>query len=114
MNVAWLRRGVWAVTVAATGTAAVLACGPFFTDLITVSRAMPADPAAYGRGELGVVKPTFARRYLVQAYRTLGGAAAAAPERGTRRMSTRHSSRRRSRSGARFRRASFPPPRRRR
>ena len=73
MNVAWLRRGVWAVTVATMGTAAVLACGPFFTDLITVNRAMPADPAAYGRGELGVVKPTFARRYLVQAYRTLAG-----------------------------------------
>jgi hypothetical protein len=34
---------------------------------------MPADAAAYARGELGVVKPTFARRYLVQAYRTLGG-----------------------------------------
>ena len=32
-----------------------------------------ADGVRYARGELGVVKPTFARRYLVQAYRTFGG-----------------------------------------
>ena len=32
---------------------------------------MPAD-GAYARGELGVVKPTFARRYLVQRTRSAG------------------------------------------
>jgi hypothetical protein len=63
----------WTIALAATGTA-VLACGPFFVDLITVRHSAPADLSRYTRGELGVVKPTFERRYLVQAYRTLGGA----------------------------------------
>ena len=73
MNRAWLRRVACGAAIAAAGTAAVLACGPFFEELVTVSHSMPVDPAAYTRGDLGVVKPTFARRYLVQAYRTLGG-----------------------------------------
>ena len=72
MNVAW-QRVLASVAMAAAGTAAVWACGPFFTDLLTVQNGAPADASGYARGTLGVVKPTFARRYLVQAYRTIGG-----------------------------------------
>jgi hypothetical protein len=54
-------------------TAALLACGPWFTQLDPVTVTAPAFPAAYDRGELGVVRPRFARRYLVQAYRVLTG-----------------------------------------
>jgi hypothetical protein len=61
------------LAIAAASTAAVLACGPFFVNLLTGKDGAPIDRAGYARGELGVVKPTFARRYLVQAYRTLGG-----------------------------------------
>ena len=69
------RRGfLWGLAIAAAGIPAVLACGPFLTELLTVKRSAPVDGVRYARGELGVVKPTFERRYLVQAYRTLGGA----------------------------------------
>jgi hypothetical protein len=77
---AWLRRVLATLTLAAAATAIVLACGPFFSDLLTVSHHKPADLASYARGELGLVKPTFERRYLVQAYRRLGGATAIAPD----------------------------------
>jgi hypothetical protein len=53
--------------VAATGL--VLACGPFLTDLITINSKGPAYVDPYRRGELGVIKPTFYPRYLIQAYR---------------------------------------------
>jgi len=72
MTLVW-RRVMGALALAATFAAAVLACGPFFTDLLTVAPSKPADAARYARGDLGVVKPTFERRYLVQAYRRLGG-----------------------------------------
>jgi hypothetical protein len=72
VTVAW-RRVLASAAMAAAATAAVWACGPFFTDLLTVQNGVPADASAYARGTLGVVKPTFARRYLVQAYRTIGG-----------------------------------------
>jgi hypothetical protein len=61
------------VVLAVAGTTAVFTCAVEFLELITVRHTSPADPAAYARGDLGVVKPTFARRYLVQAYRTLVG-----------------------------------------
>jgi len=64
---------IWVLGLAVAGTTAVFTCGVEFVDLVTVRHALPADPSAYARGDLGVVKPTFARRYLVQAYRTLGG-----------------------------------------
>ena len=79
MSAAWWRGFMWCLAVAATGAAA-LACGPFFIDLLTVTHSSPADRAGYARGELGVVKPSFERRYLVQAYRTLGGVAPIAPD----------------------------------
>jgi hypothetical protein len=68
------RRGLaWALAIAASSTGAALACGPFIAALLTVKPEAPADRQRYARGELGVVKPTFARRHLVQAYRTFGG-----------------------------------------
>ena len=80
MSVAWRRGLAWSIAVAATGTAALLACGPFFNDLLTVSHSVPAHSARYAGGELGVVKPAFERRYLVQAYRVLGGAPPVSPD----------------------------------
>src|SRR5262249_54445421 len=47
--------------------------GPYWMDLETVQRIEPAYYEAYGRGQLGVVRQHFARRYLFQAYRVLGG-----------------------------------------
>src|SRR5262245_7169276 len=71
------RRWLMALAViccAVAGTVAtVLACGPFLTDLMTVARYQPAYSEPYSRGELGVVKPQFFRRYLVQAYRVFNG-----------------------------------------
>lgn len=55
-------------------TASVLACGPFITDLRPVETVRPGDLDGYAyRGQLGVVRPHFARRYLVQAYRRMTG-----------------------------------------
>lgn len=62
------------IALVALGVAIVWACGPFFTEYRTVATTAPANPAAYDRGDLGVVRPAFARRYLVQAYRTINGA----------------------------------------
>ena len=54
--------------------ASVLACGPFINDILPVETVRPADLTAYNeRGALGVVRPQFARRYLVQAYRRMTG-----------------------------------------
>ena len=53
----------------------VRACGPDIYQLILVNPVSPSDAAKYSHGELGVVQPTFARRYLVQAYRRFVGAA---------------------------------------
>lgn len=50
------------------------ACGPFFSDAIFVYSVHPDFPLeAFAGGKLGVVKPTWARSYLVAAYRTLAG-----------------------------------------
>src|SRR5829696_3917806 len=51
-----------------------IACGPFIEDVDTVAPSIdPASLETYAKGELGVVRPQFARRYLVQAYRVLNG-----------------------------------------
>jgi hypothetical protein len=63
-----------ATGIAAAGTAGyLLACGPFLTLLRPVDTIRPAQLAAYNRGDLGVVREHFARRYLVQAYRRFSG-----------------------------------------
>ena len=51
-----------------------LACGPFFPRAITVYRVHP-DPnlSAYAAGNIGVIQPTYARSYLLVAYRYLAG-----------------------------------------
>lgn len=51
----------------------LLACGPFVTDLRTVETIAPPHLREYARGELGVVRQHFARRFLVQAYRGYAG-----------------------------------------
>lgn len=51
------------------------ACGPFFTDAIFVFTKHPDFPLEqFASGKLGVVSPTWARSYLVVAYRNLAGA----------------------------------------
>src|ERR1700740_874241 len=51
------------------------ACGPFFTDAIFVFTKHPDFPLEqFAKGKLGVVSPTWARSYLVVAYRNLVGA----------------------------------------
>ncbi len=57
-----------------------IACGPFLTDLDTVTAVRPANEIAFTRGEIGVVRPHLARRYLVHAYRTLSGRPASVRE----------------------------------
>lgn len=59
----------------------LLACGPFFDPLRTVQAIAPARPVDYDRGEVGVVRPRFARRYLVTAYRRFAGRPAIAGSR---------------------------------
>lgn len=51
------------------------ACGPFFTDAIFVFQKHPDLPLeSFARGRIGVLQPTYARSYLVAAYRNLTGA----------------------------------------
>ncbi|HYV25363.1 MAG TPA: hypothetical protein VE969_09015 [Pyrinomonadaceae bacterium] len=51
------------------------ACGPFFTDAIFVFTKHPDFPLEqFANGRLGVVSPSWARSYLVVAYRNLSGA----------------------------------------
>src|SRR3981081_2628222 len=50
------------------------ACGPFFTDAIFVYSKHPDLPLEnFAAGKLGVLDPTWARSYLVAAYRNLAG-----------------------------------------
>jgi hypothetical protein len=50
------------------------ACGPFFTDAIFVFERHPEFPLErFARGQIGVLQPSYARSYLVAAYRNLSG-----------------------------------------
>jgi hypothetical protein len=50
------------------------ACGPFFTDAIFVFTKHPDFPLErFAKGQLGVLQPSYARSYLVAAYRILIG-----------------------------------------
>jgi hypothetical protein len=50
------------------------ACGPFFTDAIFVFEKHPDFPLErFARGDMGVLKSSYARSYLVAAYRNLIG-----------------------------------------
>jgi len=69
-----VRRLVAGTLVAsACAVAYVLACGPFVEEIPTVAVVEPINLPAYAKGNVGVVRPRFARRYLVQAYRVLAG-----------------------------------------
>ena len=64
---------VSSVVMMAATVAWLLACGPFLVDLKPVQTIAPAHLDSYARGELGVVRPRFARRFLVEAYRRMNG-----------------------------------------
>jgi hypothetical protein len=50
------------------------ACGPFSADAIFVFEKHPDLPLEkFARGQIGVLQPTYARSYLVAAYRNLTG-----------------------------------------
>jgi hypothetical protein len=68
-----MRTLIAATAAAAATTAYVLACGPFLTEYRAIETIKPAHPDAYTRGNVGIVRPRFARRYLVQAYRRFSG-----------------------------------------
>ena len=69
----WRRLLAATVLAASAASAYLLACGPFLTEYLSVRRVHPAHPDAYTQGNVGVVRPRFARRYLVQAYRRFTG-----------------------------------------
>ena len=71
MNVRRLVGG--AVLAAAATTSYGIACGPWFTEYRTVETIAPAHRDPFAEGNVGVVRPHFARRYLVQAYRRFSG-----------------------------------------
>jgi hypothetical protein len=53
----------------------ILACGPFTLEAIFVFSVHPEYPLSeFARGELGIIHSTYARSYLVVAYRHLSGA----------------------------------------
>ena len=57
------------------------ACGPFFTDAIFVFERHPEFPLErFARGQIGVLQPSWARSYLVAAYRNLNGQPLSDPE----------------------------------
>jgi hypothetical protein len=57
------------------------ACGPFFTDAIFVYTKHPDFPLEnFAAGKLGVLRPSYARSYLVAAYRSLTGTSLSAVE----------------------------------
>lgn len=69
-----LLRVAAALTIAMSGaTLLVWTCGPDPIELATTVALHPARYDAFASGELGVVRPTYARSYLVEAYRILSG-----------------------------------------
>jgi hypothetical protein len=71
-----LRLACGAGVAAAIGAGYVLACGPFLTAMRPLESIRPAQLEPYDRGDLGVVREHFARRYLVQAFRRFSGRSA--------------------------------------
>ena len=50
------------------------ACGPYFEEAIFTRPDRPDNPLAhFAAGQLGVIRPGYARSYLVVAYRYLSG-----------------------------------------
>jgi hypothetical protein len=69
----------WRVVLAAAFVGAVATSGDraracLFSDtIILVNIVRPADPEAFDRGALGVIQPTYERRFLIRAYRRFHG-----------------------------------------
>ena len=60
---------------------AAQACGPYFTEAIFIQTKHPDLPfEKYAGGELGIVRPSYARSYLVVAYRFFAGKGLSASE----------------------------------
>ena len=67
--------------LAILGTLAVLlvrpsdlaSCGPFFTYASFTRLDIPEDESAFYSGQLGILQPTYWRRYLAMSYRILQG-----------------------------------------
>src|SRR6185436_18701987 len=51
-------------------TTPALACGPFLDFAVFTSAAAPELPS-FVQGQLGIIQPSYARRYLLAAWRTL-------------------------------------------
>src|SRR5260370_34212541 len=50
------------------------ACGPYFEEAVFTRPDHPDYPLAhFAQGQLGIIQPTYARSYLVVAYRYLSG-----------------------------------------
>ena len=64
---------VSAAAVATATTVYVIACGGPIYDLVTVNVVHPAEVERFEKGDVGVVRPRLARRYLAQAYRSFSG-----------------------------------------
>jgi hypothetical protein len=62
-----------AVLAAAATTSYGLACGPWGVHYRTVEAIAPPHRDEFAKGNVGIVRPRFARRYLVQAYRRFTG-----------------------------------------
>jgi hypothetical protein len=67
------RLAMAAVLAAAASTAYGLACGPWGVDYRTVEIIAPPHREEFAKGNVGIVRPRFARRYLVQVYRRFSG-----------------------------------------
>jgi hypothetical protein len=69
----------WRVVLAAVFVVAVATSGDraraclFSETIILVNIVRPADPEAFDRGVLGVIQPTYERRFLIRAYRRFHG-----------------------------------------
>jgi hypothetical protein len=69
----WTRVAAAAALAAAAMAAYVLACGPFVTTMRPVEHVRPGRVGGYDRGDVGIVREHFARRFLVQAFRRFNG-----------------------------------------
>jgi len=72
----WFRASIACVLILAllVPQPAAVACGPFFTETIFSFRLHPDFPLTrFAAGDLGIVQPTYARSYLVVAYRYMSG-----------------------------------------
>jgi tetratricopeptide (TPR) repeat protein len=70
--IALLIVGAGAVPLDRSAPATVRACGPFISFPVFTPQGAP-DHTSYYAGDLGILQPTYARRYLLVAWRTLNG-----------------------------------------